>query len=192
MSNVLPTPRTRATTCAYSSQAKADADGWVEACSAADLGPVDIIRFDHGQKTYALYRIGEGELYATDGVYTHGNTHLSEGLIVGRTIECPKHNGRFNLVDGSPARAPICSGLATYPIEERGAKIRINVARAGGVGARAQKSCQFRVVSNRSVATFIKELVLEPLDAAETIAFTPGDYLQFQHSNLRYGSFLLL
>jgi Na(+)-translocating NADH:ubiquinone oxidoreductase F subunit len=28
------------------------------------------------------------------------------------------------------------------------------------------------------VATFIKELVLEPVDSAETIAFTPGDYLQ--------------
>ena len=109
---------------------------------------------------------------------THGNTHLADGLVKGKTIECPKHNGRFNLVDGSPARAPICRGLATYPIEERGDRLYINVAHAGGVGARAQKTYRFRVVSNRSVATFIKELVLEPVDAAETIAFTPGDYLQ--------------
>jgi Na+-transporting NADH:ubiquinone oxidoreductase subunit F len=34
------------------------------------------------------------------------------------------------------------------------------------------------VVSNRSVATFIKELVLEPVNTNERIAFTPGDYLQ--------------
>jgi Na(+)-translocating NADH:ubiquinone oxidoreductase F subunit len=34
------------------------------------------------------------------------------------------------------------------------------------------------VVSNCNVATFIKELVLEPLDARERISFTPGDYLQ--------------
>jgi len=36
----------------------------------------------------------------------------------------------------------------------------------------------FRVVSNHSVATFIKELVLEPAKGTEDIAFTPGDYLQ--------------
>ena len=115
-----------------------DAEGWVEVCAAADLGRADVIRFDHGQKTYALYRDDEGNSYATDGVCTHGNTHLSDGLIVGNMIECPKHNGRFNLIDGSPARAPICRGLATYPVEERQGQIRVNVVRAGGAGARAQ------------------------------------------------------
>ena len=34
------------------------------------------------------------------------------------------------------------------------------------------------MVSNCNVATFIKELVLEPLDGTEKISFTPGDYLQ--------------
>jgi len=188
----LPAPKARVRACIYSSQARADAEGWVDACAAADLKAADVIRFDHGQKTYALYRIGEDQLFATDGVCTHGNTHLSEGLIVGKMIECPKHNGRFHLSDGSPARAPICRGLATYPIEEHGVQIRINVARAGGAGARAQKTCQFRVVSNRSVATFIKELVLEPLDAAKTIAFRPGDYLQLDiptYDTIRFRDF---
>ena len=67
--------------------------------------------------------------------------------------------------DGSPARAPVCRGLATYPIEERDGRLHINIAEPGGVGARAQKTYKFRVVSNRNVATFIKELVLEPLKA---------------------------
>jgi nitrite reductase/ring-hydroxylating ferredoxin subunit len=52
-------------------------------------------------------------------------------------IECSKHNGRYNLIDGSPARAPICRGLATYPVEARDGRIHINVIRAGGVGARS-------------------------------------------------------
>lgn len=188
----LPAPRARVHACTYSSQAPADADGWVEACPSADLGLSDVIRFDHGQKTYALYCIGKDQLFATEGVCTHGNTHLSEGLIVGTTIECPKHNGRFNIVDGSPSRAPVCRGLATYPIEVRGEQICINVARAGGSGARPLKTCRFRVVSNQSVATFIKELVLEPLDNAEAIAFTPGDYLQLDvpvYDSIRFRDF---
>ncbi len=131
-----------------------------------------------GKKTFALYRDDEGKLYATDGVCTHGNTHLADGLVKGKEIECPKHNGRYHLVDGSPARPPVCRGLATYPLEERGGRLYLNLLRIGGAGARESKTWKFRVVSNRSVATFIKELVLEPLDAAP-LKFTPGDYLQF-------------
>jgi MocE subfamily Rieske [2Fe-2S] domain protein len=174
----LPEPRARLAERVHVSSAEPDSQGWIDACAAADLARAEVIRFDHGHKTYALYRNAEGQLYATDGFCTHGNTHLSEGLIVNNMIECPKHNGRFNLIDGSPARAPICRGLVIYPVEERSGRIRVNVVRAGGAAARAQKAFRFRVVSNRNVATFIKELVLDPLDAAEPFTFTPGDYLQ--------------
>ena len=174
----LPEPRPRLNEGFYCSAAHPDAEGWIDVCPAAGLRRADVVRFDQAKKTYALYRDGEGQLYATDGVCTHGNTHLSDGLVKGKIIECSKHNGRFNLLDGSPARAPVCRGLATYPVEERDGRLRLNVVRAGGVGARTQKTSRFRVVSNLNVATFIKELVLEPLDTNETIAFTPGDYLQ--------------
>jgi Na+-transporting NADH:ubiquinone oxidoreductase subunit F len=118
--------------------------------------------------------------------------HLSDGLIVGNTIECPKHNGRFYLGDGSPARAPICRGLATYPIEERAGRLVINIAHPGGTGAREAKTCLFRVVSNRSVATFIKELALEPLNGNGKFTFTPGDYLQLDipaYQEIRFRDF---
>jgi MocE subfamily Rieske [2Fe-2S] domain protein len=174
------------------SRTKPDAEGWLEICAAADLGPADVIRFDHGKKTYALIRDADGNLHATDGICTHGNTHLAEGLVIGGAIECPKHNGRFNLADGSPARAPICRGLATYPLEERSGRLWLNLARAGGCGARQTKALRFRVVSNNNVATFIKELVMEPVDSSQTIGFEPGDYLQFDipaYEEIRFAEF---
>jgi MocE subfamily Rieske [2Fe-2S] domain protein len=174
----LPEPKARPSEGCLSSHARPDAQGWIEVCAGADLGPADAIRFDHDKQTFALYRDAEGTLYATDGFCTHGNTHLGGGLVIGKTIECPKHNGRFNLADGSPARPPVCRGLATFPIEERRGRLYLNITRAGGAGTRAQRTFHLRVVSNRSVATFIRELVLEPADPAERIAFTPGDYLQ--------------
>jgi Na+-transporting NADH:ubiquinone oxidoreductase subunit F len=188
----LPEARVRVNEGARSSAARPDAQGWIEACVAADLRLADVIRFDHGKKTYALYRTQQGELYATDGLCTHGNVHLSKGLVKGNIIECSKHNGRFKLIDGSPARVPICRGLATYPIEERKGRIFINVSRASGVGARPQKTYHLRVVSNCNVATFIKELVLEPLDPTEKISFTPGDYLQLDipaYEGIRFREF---
>ena len=188
----LPPPRERLTAFTYTSTADPDVQGWIDVCAAVDLRNSDVLRFDFGSKTYAIYRDADGRLFATDGLCTHGNTHLSEGLVMGKTIECSKHNGRFNLIDGSPARAPICRALATYPVEEIEGRLRINVERPGGAGARTQKTYGFRVISNQSVATFIKELVLEPLGATQRVAFVPGDYLQLDipaYDSIRFRDF---
>jgi Na+-transporting NADH:ubiquinone oxidoreductase subunit F len=188
----LPQPKPRNRETCFTSEAQPDARGLVRVCTAADLRRGDAIRFDHARRTYALYRDEGGKLFATDGLCTHGNTHLSEGLVIGGTIECPKHNGRFNLIDGSPARAPICRGLATYPVAERDGGIWINVARPEGAGVRRQTTFRFRVVSNRSVATFIKELVLEPDSPEDFVSFTPGDYLQLDipaYDSIRFCDF---
>jgi Na+-transporting NADH:ubiquinone oxidoreductase subunit F len=173
----LPEPKSRASGGVRSLGDEPDTDGWIGVCDSRDLIPGDVIRMDHAKKTYAIYRNAEGDLYATDGLCTHGNVHLADGLVIGNIIECPKHNGRFHLRDGSPARAPVCRGLATYPVEERGNKLYLNTLRKGGAGARTPETFRFRVVSNCNVATFIKELIVEPLDSKK-ITFTPGDYLQ--------------
>ncbi|MGI0135362.1 MAG: NADH:ubiquinone reductase (Na(+)-transporting) subunit F, partial [Candidatus Micrarchaeaceae archaeon] len=188
----LPERKSRPHKSDRSSDIRQTADGWLDVCATAEIKSGDVIRVDYGRKTYALYRTHEGRLYATDGICTHANSHLAEGLIIGDKIECSKHNGRFNLNDGSPARVPICRGLATYPVEEHDARILINVALPGGAGARVPHSAEFRVASNRNVATFIKELVLEPINFANPISFTPGDYLQFEippYDEIRFNTF---
>lgn len=188
----LPEPQQRLEESRHLSERQPDDEGWLEICAGADLGSEDVIRFDHAKKTFALMRDDEGQLHATDGICTHGNTHLADGLVIGKMVECPKHNGRFHLKDGSPARAPICRGLATYPIEERNGRIWLNIVKAGGEGARQQKTYHLRVVSNRNVATFIKELVLEPVATDEKIRFTPGDYLQLDipaYKEIRFRDF---
>jgi Na+-transporting NADH:ubiquinone oxidoreductase subunit F len=125
----LPAPQTRVTEERPSSEAKSDAEGWVDVCAGADLDAAQVIRFDHGTSTYALIRDAAGKLYATDGICTHGRTHLAGGLVKDNTIECPKHNGRFHLADGSPARAPVCRGLTTYPLEDRQGRLYLNITR---------------------------------------------------------------
>ncbi len=189
---LLPDPKPRPRESCFASEAQPDAGGWLRVCASADLRRADIVRFDHARKTFALYRDGEGKFYATDGLCTHGNTHLADGLMIGGIIECPKHNGRFHLIDGSPARAPICRGLATYPVVERDGQIWIDVIHAAGAGARAQTACNFRVVSNHSVSTFIRELVLEPENGTKLPHFTPGDYLQLDipaYDEIRFRDF---
>ena len=174
----LPPPRTRVEEGTFRSEAEPDVDGWLEICAGADLAPEEVLRFDHGRKTFALYRDAGGRLFATDGMCTHGNTHLADGLIVGDMIECPKHNGRFKLEDGSPARAPVCRGLATYPVEERAGRLWLNLLHPGGAGARQERTLRLRVAATRNVSTFIRELTLEADEGERLPDVTPGDYLQ--------------
>ncbi len=150
------------------------ADGWLAVGPSARLALGQVVRLDHGKRTYALYLTAEGSYHATDGICTHGNSHLAEGLVKGRQIECPKHNGRFDLVSGAPVRPPVCRALRSYPLENRNGTLFLNLA--AGSGGREEKTLRFRVASNRLVSTFISELTLEPLDGP--VAFTPGDYLQ--------------
>ena len=97
----------------------------VESCTGrrVDLGAVtdvsvgQVRRVDLGEDTYALYRLGIDDVVLSDGLCTHGQAHLAEGHILDCTIECPKHNGRFDLRTGEPVRKPVKEPLHVYPCE---------------------------------------------------------------------------
>jgi len=158
---------------------QADEEGWIKVGTTDVLEREDVLRFDVDAQTYALYRTDAGNFYATDGICTHGNTHLATGLVKGNLIECPKHNGRFDLRDGAPQRPPVCVGLRTYPVKQVGDDLFIDVSHAGGQGAAlAETTYTFRVVSNENVATYIKELVVALDEHSPELRYKSGQYLQ--------------
>ena len=85
------------------------------------------IRFDHGGRTFAVYRSPDDEYFATDGICTHEHAHLSDGLVMDNIIECPKHYGRFDYKTGEAKGAPFCVDLRTYPVKVEGGKVLIDV-----------------------------------------------------------------
>ena len=109
------------------SQAMPDAEGWVEVCDLDALVPDDVVRFEHDNNTYAIYRTFIGQLYASQDRCTHGNGQLADGFLQGVCIECPKHNGRFDVRDGSVKRPPPKVALKTYPVRHKGGKVQLKV-----------------------------------------------------------------
>jgi 3-phenylpropionate/trans-cinnamate dioxygenase ferredoxin subunit len=100
---------------------------WIEACGVDDIEVEDVIRFDHGDRTFAIYRTEKGDFFASDGYCTHERFHLSNGLVMGNVIECPKHNGRFHIPTGQAKRAPVCVDLKTYAVKIEGDKVFIQI-----------------------------------------------------------------
>lgn len=100
---------------------------WVEACAVGDLAEEDVTRVDYNGKTYAVYHLPGDNFYASDGLCTHEKAELSDGLVIDGCIECPRHNGRFDVTTGQAMRAPARKPLQMYPIERRGNRIFIHI-----------------------------------------------------------------
>ncbi|KGM30752.1 MocE family 2Fe-2S type ferredoxin [Inquilinus limosus] len=98
-------------------------DAWINACAVDDIDPEDVIRFDHGGATFAIYRTGDDRYFATDGLCTHEFVHLADGLVMDTVIECPLHNGRFDFTTGEALSPPVCAALRTFPVKVEGGRV---------------------------------------------------------------------
>ena len=99
---------------------------WIPTVDFDSIDDEDVVRFDHAGKTFAIYRV-EGTAYASEGLCTHEKVHLCDGLVMDHVIECPKHNGRFDIRDGRALSAPACVNLQTYPAKLDGGRIWVEV-----------------------------------------------------------------
>lgn len=99
---------------------------WIAVGAFDDIDDEDVMRFDHAGRTFAIYRVDD-KVYASDGLCTHEHVHLCDGLVMEHVIECPKHNGRFDIRDGRALGAPVCVNLKTFPAKVEGGQIFIQI-----------------------------------------------------------------
>ena len=93
---------------------------WIRVCAATEVDEDDTFGFEHNGRSFVLYNTQEG-FFATDGLCTHEDQALADGFVFGMVIECPLHQGRFDIRSGRALSAPVCIDLTTYPVKvERG------------------------------------------------------------------------
>jgi 3-phenylpropionate/trans-cinnamate dioxygenase ferredoxin component len=100
---------------------------WILAASADAIPPEDVMRVNHGGHIYALYRDEKGDWFASDGLCTHEHVDLTEGFVFDNVIECPRHQGRFDVRTGRAMGAPVCIDLKTYPVKVEGGQVYIRL-----------------------------------------------------------------
>jgi len=100
---------------------------WIDACSADDIAAEEVIRFDHGARTFIIVRDHAENYYCTDGLCTHEEVHLADGLVIEATIECPKHASIFDVTTGEVETPPACNNLQTYPTRIDGGRVFVAV-----------------------------------------------------------------
>jgi len=100
---------------------------WIDACSVEDIDAEEAIRFDSGGRTFAIFRNDKDEYYCTDGLCTHEDVHLADGLVMENTIECPKHSSIFDFTTGEVETPPACENLHTYPVKVEDGRVLIEL-----------------------------------------------------------------
>ncbi|KAF1021163.1 MAG: Naphthalene 1,2-dioxygenase/salicylate 5-hydroxylase systems, ferredoxin component [Paracidovorax wautersii] len=88
---------------------------WTEVIARDQLPDDDVVGMNVNGRDVALYTV-DGEVYASDNLCTHGSARLCDGFLEGHEIECPLHQGRFDVRDGRALCAPLTEGVHVYPV----------------------------------------------------------------------------
>jgi naphthalene 1,2-dioxygenase system ferredoxin subunit len=102
------------------------AEQWIDAAGLDAVPEGDVIGIRVAGKEIALYEV-EGEIYATDNLCTHGAARMSDGFLEGREIECPLHQGRFDVCSGKALCAPLTENIRTYPVRIENLRVMLKL-----------------------------------------------------------------
>jgi nitrite reductase/ring-hydroxylating ferredoxin subunit len=99
----------------------------VALCAAAEVEPDTPVRVLRDNVAYAVFSVN-GQFYVTQDQCTHGPGSLAEGFVMGTEIECPFHQGRFDIRTGRPTAAPCIEALRTWSVHAIDGQICIDPA----------------------------------------------------------------
>lgn len=74
-------------------------------CAAADVSEDLPVRAEIEGFGYAIFQAGD-QYYVTADLCSHGPGYLSDGFLQGCEVECPFHQGRFDIRTGAPTAPP--------------------------------------------------------------------------------------
>jgi 3-phenylpropionate/trans-cinnamate dioxygenase ferredoxin subunit len=97
---------------------------WVKVALAEELCDDEARTVNVCGHRVALYRV-DGVFFATEGMCTHGKALLSEGFVEDGCVECPLHQGRFDIRTGKAMCAPVTVDLRIYAVKREGDDIYV-------------------------------------------------------------------
>ncbi|MEN2475559.1 non-heme iron oxygenase ferredoxin subunit [Burkholderia stabilis] len=96
------------------------------AAKLADLVEDEPLPVTIGDERIALYLL-DGNVHATHNVCTHQFALLSDGYMDDGCIECPLHQGRFDIRTGAALCAPATAPVRVYDVRLDGDSIMVDL-----------------------------------------------------------------
>ena len=86
----------------------------------------DVTAVNAGGREIAVCNV-DGAVYATDNICTHGHARLCDGFLDGHEIECPLHQGKFDVRSGKATCVPLTEDLRCYPVKIEDGNVYIEI-----------------------------------------------------------------
>jgi naphthalene 1,2-dioxygenase system ferredoxin subunit len=102
------------------------ANNWTDVSAFDDVPEEDVLGVETAGKDVALYNV-DGQVYATDNICTHGHARLCDGFLEGFEIECPLHQGKFDIRDGRPTCQPVTEAVRSYPVKIENGRVFVDL-----------------------------------------------------------------
>jgi naphthalene 1,2-dioxygenase system ferredoxin subunit len=99
-------------------------NAWQDVATLDDFAASDAIVVRPGGREIAVFLV-HGTVYATANRCTHGDALLCDGFLEGHEIECPYHQGRFDVRSGAATGAPATVPLETWPARLEGGSVQL-------------------------------------------------------------------
>jgi 3-phenylpropionate/trans-cinnamate dioxygenase ferredoxin subunit len=80
-----------------------------------------------GDLQIGIYLV-DGAYFACDNVCPHGAALLSDGYQEDGEIECPLHQGRFDIRTGEPTSPPVDCPIRVYPVKVEDEVLLVDIA----------------------------------------------------------------
>jgi len=96
------------------------------AAHLSDLAEDEPFPVTLGDERIALYLV-DGDVYATHNVCTHQFALLSDGYMEDGCIECPLHQGKFDIKTGAALCAPATAPVRTYSVHVEDGAVLIDI-----------------------------------------------------------------
>ena len=125
---------------------------WQRVASFREIGVDGVLGVDVNGSPVALYRLSN-EVFATSGICTHALALLSEGFVEDGRIECPLHQGQFDIRSGKALCAPATEDLRTYAVKLEGDGVFIDMERRAASAPAMANAAPNRTAADRVRAT---------------------------------------
>lgn len=99
---------------------------WHSVAKTSEVTDGEVIGVEVEGTPIAIYNL-DGEYFATHNVCTHAFALLSDGYVDDGKVECPLHQGIFDIRSGKAEEGPVDEDLKTFTIKVEGDELFIQL-----------------------------------------------------------------
>lgn len=97
---------------------------WIEVAHVGDIPPGEFRPVAVNGAMLVLFNL-DGEYFALDDVCTHDGGPLSDGVVQGDNVACPRHGACFSIRTGAVTAPPAVEPVRAFPVRVRDGVVEI-------------------------------------------------------------------